>query len=90
MNRERKEAFMRILVGIVSGIILELWGYLVVVVAIFHWLYVIFTGRRSKEIARFCNIWVCQVYKFFRYMSFATNERVFPFAELGKEIEAVE
>ena len=90
MNKERKEIFMRILIGIVSGIILELWAYVVIVLAIFHWFYVLFTGKRHKEIAKFCNLWVSQSYKYFRYMTFATNHRLFPFTDLGKEIEPID
>ena len=47
---ERKEAWMRIIVGIVSGIIIGLWKAVVEIVSIFHWFYVLFTGKRSKGI----------------------------------------
>ena len=79
---ERKEALMRIVVGIVSGIILGLWKIVVEVATLFHWFYVIFTGRRSKEIANFCNTWNTQIYTFIRYMTFTTNSRPFPFSDL--------
>ena len=87
---ERKEAWMRIVVGIVSGIILGLWKILVEIISIFHWFYVIFTGRRSKGIADFCNMWATQIYRFIRYMTFTTNSRPFPFSDLGKEMHPVE
>ena len=50
---ERKEAWFRIIVLIVSGIILELWGYLIVVLAVINWLITIFSGKRNKGIANF-------------------------------------
>ena len=81
---------MRIVVVIVSGIILGLWKILVDIISIFHWFYVIFTGRRSKGMAEFCNVWATQIYRFIRYMSFATNSRPFPFSELGNELRPVE
>ena len=87
---ERKEALMRILVGIVSGIILGVWKIFVELIFIFHWFYVIFTGNRSKGIADMANIWTTQVYRFIRYMSFATNQRPFPFTDLGKVMQPVE
>ena len=87
MNIERKEALWRILVGIISGIILSLWKTLIAVLAIIHWLYVIFAGKRSKSLARFCHIWNDQIYKYCKYMTFATNKRVFPFAELGSPMD---
>jgi len=90
MGKERDEAFMRVLVGIVSGVILWLWGYLVGVIAIFHWIYVLFTDRRNKDLAKFCNVWVTQAYRYFRYMTFASDKRVFPFAQLGRDVEWVE
>ena len=87
---ERKEAFFRILVAIVSGIIIGLWKALVQFLTIFHWFYVVFTGKRSRSIAEFCNLWTTQMYKFVRYMTFATNSRPFPFSGLGKVMEPVE
>ena len=87
---ERKEAWMRILVGIISGIVLALWKMIVLVLSIFHWIYVMFSNKRNKGIAEFCNMWLSQVYKYIRYMTFATNERPFPFSELGKVLHPVQ
>ena len=87
---ERKEAWMRIVVGIVTGIILALWKTLVVVLIIVHWLYAVFLGKRSKAIAEFCNVWTTQAYFFIRYMTFATNKRPFPFSDLAEEMHPVE
>ena len=42
---ERKEAFMRIIVAVVSGIILGLWKVLIQVLTVIHWIYVIFSGN---------------------------------------------
>ena len=87
---ERKEAWMRIIVGIVSGIIIGLWKVLVEAISVFHWIYVVFAGKRIKGIAEFCNIWTTQAYRFIRYMTFTTNSRPFPFSELGKVMHPVE
>ena len=87
---ERKEALMRILVGIISGIIIGIWKIAVDLVSIFHWFYVIFTGKRNKGIAEFCNLWATQVYRFVRYMTFATNSRPFPFSDLGNVLHPVD
>lgn len=87
---ERKEALMRILVGIVSGIIIGIWKLVVDLVSIFHWFYVIFTGKRNKGIAEFCNLWTTQVYRFVRYMTFTTNSRPFPFSDIGSALHPVE
>lgn len=87
---ERKEAWMRIIVGIIFGIIIGLWKVLVEAISIFHWIYVIFWGKRSKSIAEFCNLWATQAYRFLRYMTFTTNSRPFPFSDLGKVMDPVE
>ncbi len=87
---ERKEAWMRIVVAIISGIVLALWKIIVLALSIFHWIYVIFSNKRSKSIAEFCNLWTTQVYRYIRYMTFATNSRPFPFSELGNVMHPVD
>ena len=87
---ERTEALMRIVVGIVFGIILGLWKIVIQVVAVLHWFYVIFTGKRSRDLAEFCNLWNTQAYRFIRYMTFSANTRPFPFSDLGAVMHPVE
>jgi len=81
---ERKEAWFRILVCIVSGIILSIWKTLVSIIAVVHWFIVVFGGRRDKGLADFCEYWNSEIYRFVRYMTFETNERPFPFSEMVK------
>ena len=81
---ERTEALMRVVVGIVSGIILGLWKALIQILGIVHWIIVIITKKRNKDIAEFSEIWNTQIYIFLRYMTFVTNERPFPFEGLTK------
>lgn len=87
---ERKEAFMRILVGIVTGIILGLWRGLIQILVVVNWFIVIFTEKRHKGIAKFCEIWNTQIYVFLRYMTFVSNYRPFPFNGLEKNISKFE
>ncbi|MEK6969147.1 MAG: DUF4389 domain-containing protein [Nanoarchaeota archaeon] len=86
MISERKEIFMRILVCIVTGIMLSFWKMLIKVLALVHWVYVLFTGKRSKDLAVFSEIWNSQLYKFVKYLTFVTNERPFPFNKLGNNL----
>jgi len=81
---ERKEAWMRIVVGIVSGIILGIWRWLVIILAVVNWFVVLFSGRRDKGLADFCEFWNSEMYRYLRYMTFETNERPFPFSEMVK------
>ncbi len=87
---ERIEALMRIVVGIISGIILGLWKVLIQILGIVHWIMAIITGKRNKDIAEFSEIWNTQIYIFLRYMTFVTNERPFPFENLVKNISKFE
>jgi uncharacterized protein YqhQ len=81
---EKKEAWMRIPILIVSGIILFVWRYFIVVLMIVNFFYTIFKNKRLKELAEMSEIWNTQWYVFQRYMIFLTNERPFPFTSLNK------
>lgn len=83
---ERLELLMRIIVCIVSGIILAVWRYFIIVLAVFNWIYTLFAGKRNKSLADLCEIWNTQWYVYQRYMLLVTNERPFPFKELAKNI----
>ena len=83
---ERKEAWMRIIIGIISGIILGVWKSLVQIISIVHWFIVVVTGKRNKDLAEFVEIWNTQLYIYLKYMTFVTNIRPFPFNKLEKNI----
>ncbi|MAG01828.1 hypothetical protein CMI42_00675 [Candidatus Pacearchaeota archaeon] len=83
---ERSEALMRIVVGIISGIILGFWKILIQVIGVIHWIVVIFSGERNKGLAEFSETWNTQMYIYLRYMTFVTNQRPFPFDNLEKDI----
>lgn len=81
---ESKEAWFRIVVAIVSGIILSLWGGLIKFIAFISWLIVIFSGKRNRALAEFCEPWNTETYKFIRYMTFMSNKRPFPFSDIER------
>ena len=83
---ERSEVFMRIVVGIVSGIILGVWRYFIIVLFIVNWVYTLFAGKRLKELAELSEVWNSQWYVFQRYLIFVTNKRPFPFSKLEKNM----
>ncbi|MEN7982516.1 MAG: DUF4389 domain-containing protein [Nanoarchaeota archaeon] len=83
---ERKEVFMRIVVGIISGIVLGVWRYFIFVLVILNWFYTLFSGKRNKELAKLCEIWNTQAYTYIRYLGFVVNDRPFPFEKLTKNI----
>ena len=83
---ERKEAWMRIIVGIVSGFMLEVWGFFIFCFAIVQFILVLIEGKKNKELLRMSEVYLVQIYTFVRYITFISNERPFPFADLKKEI----
>jgi len=87
---ESSEAWMRIPIAIVSGIILEAWSALVAVLWVVNFFTALFRSERHKEIANFCEIWNTQQYTFFRYVLFLSNERPFPFNKMTKSLNKFE
>ncbi len=83
-SKEKKEAWFRIIVFIITGIVLGLWKYLVYVLIIINWFITIFSGKRNKDIADFCEYWNTELYKFSHYVTFVSNERPFPFSRLER------
>ncbi len=81
---ERKEAWFRIIVLIVSGIILSLWGKLIAFLGVIHWFVVVFSGKRNKGLAEFSEYFNTETYKFMRYLTFVSNKRPFPFTEIER------
>jgi hypothetical protein len=81
---ERKEAWFRILVLIVSGIILAVWHILVKILAIVNWFITVIFGKRNKGMAEFSEYWNTEFYKFCRYLTFVSNARPFPFSSMEK------
>ncbi|MCW8966057.1 MAG: DUF4389 domain-containing protein [Candidatus Pacearchaeota archaeon] len=83
---ERTEILIRIPIAIVSGIILGVWRWFILVIGIVNWIYTLFAGKRIKELAELSEIWNTQAYTFMRYMTLVTNDRPFPFRNLAKSI----
>lgn len=81
---ERKEAWFRIIVAIVTGIILAIWRGLIQILGIVHWFIVVFSGKRVKGLAEFSEYWNTEYYRFLRYLTFVSNERPFPFTSMQR------
>jgi len=81
---ERKEALFRLVVLVITGIILYLWGYLTGFLALIHFLYALISGKRSRSIGNFVEYWNTESYKFYRYISGVTNQRPFPFSNIER------
>jgi hypothetical protein len=86
VKSERKEAWFRIVVAIISGIILYFWGIVILIIAFLNWLFVVFSGERNKGLADFCEQWNTELYRYVRYLTFINNERPFPFTSIVGKI----
>ena len=89
-KKEREEALMRILVLIISGIILYVWAYVIILFAVINFVYTLIKGKRMQELADMSEIWSTQAYTFYNYMTFLKNKRPFPFEPLEKEMNEFE
>ena len=90
LQGEQKEALMRIVVLIVSGIILGVWQYFISILMIVNFVYTLFAKKRMKELAEMSEIWNTQYYTFNKYMIFESNVRPFPFTSLHKSMSKFE
>ena len=81
---ERTETLMRIVVGVVTGIILGIWKILIQIFAVVNFVWTLISGKRIKEIAEMSEMWNTQNYVFLRYITFVSNERPMPFNSLTK------
>jgi hypothetical protein len=86
MKKERKESLFRIIVLIVSGIILSVWYSLIKILILVHFFIALFTAKRNKGLAEFCEYWNTEFYRFTRYITFVTNERPFPFTKISNRM----
>ena len=81
---EKKEAWFRLIVLVISGVVLYFWGIVVCILAILNWFVVVFSGKRNKDFADFCEPWNTESYKYYRYLTFVSNKRSFPFSEVER------
>jgi hypothetical protein len=90
LKKERGEAWMRIPIFIVSGVILHVWGFFIFCFALVQLVLILSKDKKNKELLRMCNVYLVQLYVFVRYVTFLSDERPFPFEELKKDMNKVE
>ena len=89
-QEERKEAFIRNFVLIISGIILAAWRSFIYVLVIINLVYTLVAGKRLRELAELSEVWNTQLYIFQRYIIFVSNRRPFPFGKLKRRMSEYE
>ena len=84
---ERKEVWMRIPIAIISGFIMDVWGFFILIFALVQFILVLTEKKKNEGLSRMCNTYIVQLYIFAIYITFLSDKRPFPFADLEKEIE---
>lgn len=84
---ERKEAWMRIPIAIVSGFILYVWGFFIFIFAIVQLVLILIEGKKNKDLLKMSNTYLVQLYIFVKYITFISNERPFPFGDIKEKID---
>ena len=60
LKASRGEGWMRIPVGIVSGIIIYIWAYLICLFFVINFIYRVISGKTLKELASMSEVWNIQ------------------------------
>jgi hypothetical protein len=80
----KKELWMRIPVFILSGIILHVWGFFVLIFSLAQLVLLLIDGKKEKEFTHISSMFSNQIYTFFKYITFLSDERPFPFSKMKK------
>ena len=80
----KKELWMRIPVFILSGIILHVWGFFVLIFSLAQLVLLLVEGKKEKEFTHISSMFSNQIYTFFKYITFLSDERPFPFSKIKK------
>jgi Domain of unknown function (DUF4389) len=80
----KRNIWMRIPVFIISGAILYVWGFFVLIFSLVQLIFILTEKKKEKEFLKISSIFSSQIYCFFRYISFISEEKPFPFGEIKK------
>ncbi|MCX6746703.1 MAG: DUF4389 domain-containing protein [Candidatus Pacearchaeota archaeon] len=80
----KKEIWMRIPIFIVSGVILKVWGFFILIFALVQFILIFLEKKKEEEFSRMFNLFGEQLYCFIRYITFISEEKPFPFSGLKK------
>jgi hypothetical protein len=80
----RRELWMRIPVFILSGVILYVWGFFILIFSLAQLVLLLVEGKKEKEFVHISSVFSNQIYTFFKYITFLSDERPFPFSKIKK------
>jgi hypothetical protein len=82
--KSKRNLWMRIPIFIVSGIILHVWGCFVLIFSLVQLILQLLGNKKEKEFLHISSMFSTQIYIFFKYISFLSEEKPFPWGKLGK------
>jgi Domain of unknown function (DUF4389) len=82
--KSKRNIWMRIPVFIVSGTILYVWGFFSLIFSLVQLVLILSKNKKEKELSNISSMFNDQIYCFFRYTSFVSEEKPFPFGEIKK------
>jgi len=90
LSPKKRETWMRIPIFFVSGFILDIWGFFILIFALVQFILLLAEKKTNNELSRMCSVYLIQLYTFMKYITFLSDKRPFPFGNLEKEIEKKE
>jgi len=81
----KKNIWMRIPVFLLSGMILHVWGFFVLIFSIVQFVLILTERKTEKEFLNISSMFCSQIYCFFKYITFLSEEKPFPWGKLKKE-----
>jgi hypothetical protein len=82
--KSKRNIWMRIPVFIVSGMIVYVWGFFVLIFSLVQLILILTERKKEKEILNISSMFSNQIYCFFKYISFISEEKPFPFEKIKK------
>ena len=81
---KNKGVWMRIPVFIASGLILYVWTFFICIFALVQLILTLLGNKREKEFLSISSMFCNQIYVFFKYITFLSEEKPFPWEPIKK------
>ncbi len=78
----KRDVWMRIPIFIVSGAILNIWAFFVCIFALVQLVLILTNNKKEKEFSNISSMFSNQIYCFFKYISFISEEKPFPWRKI--------
>jgi len=82
--KDKKDIWMRIPIFIVSGAILHVWAFFILIFSLVQLVLLLLGNKKEKELSKMSSMFCDQAYCFFRYITFMSEEKPFPFGQIKR------